>query len=336
MIKNVKTHLICGFLGAGKTSAIAHLLSQCPATERWAVLVNEFGEIGLDKALLETQQSNTTSIHIQQVPGGCMCCTAGVPMVVALNQLLTKMKPDRLFIEPTGLGHPKQVLAALQQPEYKGVLDVQGVTTLVDARVLSQPRYREHDIFRQQIEIADLILASKADLYLNQEVADLEVLVSELKLVNSPAIRPLHHAQLPLAWLPLANLKQVKGITQIRSFEPQVGGMAHLIKEGPLSLSAPAATDDFFSLGWQFAETVCFERSCLEKGLAQFNALRVKGVLNTEIGAIKVNQIDNEIHIEVIDKQACSQIEFIFPRQAGDKQTIATDVYSMLTKCCSN
>ena len=99
----IPTNIITGFLGAGKTSAILHLLRSKPADERWAVLVNEFGEIGVDGSLLEGRHSEEQQVYIREVPGGCMCCTSGLPMQIALNQLLTKSRPHRLLIEPTGL-----------------------------------------------------------------------------------------------------------------------------------------------------------------------------------------------------------------------------------------
>jgi G3E family GTPase len=134
----VPTNIITGFLGVGKTSAILHLLSQKPAHERWAVLVNEFGEIGVDGSLLNGQYSKEQGIFIREVPGGCMCCASGLPMQIALNQLLSKAKPDRLLIEPTGLGHPKEVLQVLSAEYYKKVLSVQKTLTLVDGKIGNQ------------------------------------------------------------------------------------------------------------------------------------------------------------------------------------------------------
>jgi len=109
-INAVPTNIITGFLGVGKTSAILQLLENKPSNERWAVLVNEFGEIGVDGSLFEGKHQESSGVYIREVPGGCMCCAAGLPMQIALNQLLQRAKPDRLLIEPTGLGHPVEVL----------------------------------------------------------------------------------------------------------------------------------------------------------------------------------------------------------------------------------
>ena len=133
-LQAIPTNIITGFLGVGKTSAILHLLQSKPADERWAVLVNEFGEIGVDGSLMQGQQAEEQQIYIREVPGGCMCCASGLPMQIALNQLLTQARPQRLLIEPTGLGHPVEVLEFLSA-DYCDVLSIQKTLTLVDARI---------------------------------------------------------------------------------------------------------------------------------------------------------------------------------------------------------
>ena len=173
-IHAVPTNIITGFLGAGKTSTILHLLETKPTNERWAVLVNEFGEIGVDGSLFGGQHSEEQGVFVREVPGGCMCCTAGLPMKIALNQLLTRAKPNRLLIEPTGLGHPKEVLQVLSTEYYREILDLQRILTLVDARKLSDERYTEHEIFNQQIAIADIVVGNKLDLYQCEHKSKLE------------------------------------------------------------------------------------------------------------------------------------------------------------------
>ncbi|NMV06592.1 CobW family GTP-binding protein, partial [Vibrio parahaemolyticus] len=149
-----------GFLGVGNTSAIMHLLTHKPSHERWAVLVNEFGEVGIDGSLLQGQKKQQDQVFIREVPGGCMCCAAGLPMQIALNQLLSEARPDRLLIEPTGLGHPKEVLQVLSTEYYRQILALQKNITLVDARKLSDPKYTEHETFNQQITIADTVVGN--------------------------------------------------------------------------------------------------------------------------------------------------------------------------------
>ena len=112
-LRHIPTNVITGFLGAGKSTVVLDLLKRKPADQSWAVLVNEFGEVGVDSNLI-SQSQGVENIHVREVPGGCMCCTAGLPMQMAMNMLLARAKPQRLLIEPTGLGHPSEVLATLR------------------------------------------------------------------------------------------------------------------------------------------------------------------------------------------------------------------------------
>ncbi len=126
-----KTNLITGFLGSGKTTSILHLLANKDPAEKWAVLVNEFGEVGIDGALLAD-----SGALLKEIPGGCMCCVNGLPMQVGLNTLLRQGKPDRLLIEPTGLGHPKQILDLLTAPVYEPWIDLRATLCILDPRLL--------------------------------------------------------------------------------------------------------------------------------------------------------------------------------------------------------
>ena len=134
MLKNIPTHLIAGPLGAGKTSLIRQLLAQKPAGERWAVLINEFGQIGLDAALLST---DAEGISLGEVAGGCLCCVNGAPFRVGLARLLRKARPHRLLIEPSGLGHPAELLRQLGEEPWAGVLALQPAVLVLDAAALA-------------------------------------------------------------------------------------------------------------------------------------------------------------------------------------------------------
>lgn len=152
-----RVNLLTGFLGSGKTTTLLHLLAHKPQNENWAVLVNEFGEIGIDGALLANRGAT-----LKEIPGGCMCCVNGLPMQVGLNRLLQQNKPDRLLIEPTGLGHPRQLLQMLTSSVYQPWIELQATLTLLDARQLADVRVTENENFRDQLAAADIIAAINA------------------------------------------------------------------------------------------------------------------------------------------------------------------------------
>ncbi|MDK1063048.1 GTP-binding protein, partial [Cronobacter sakazakii] len=153
-----RTSLITGFLGSGKTTTIRHLLAHKDPAEKWAVLVNEFGEVGIDGALMAD-----SGALLKEIPGGCMCCVNGLPMQVGLNTLLRQGKPDRLLIEPTGLGHPKQILDMLTSAVYEPYIDLRATLCLLDPRQLLDEKYVANDNFRDQLAAADIIVANKQD-----------------------------------------------------------------------------------------------------------------------------------------------------------------------------
>lgn len=158
-LADIKTHVIAGPLGAGKTTLIRQLFDQRPDDERWAILVNEFGQIGLDAALMTTTDDG---LAIAEVPGGCLCCVQGVPLQVALTRLLRRARPQRLFIEPSGLGHPASLYRQLQAPPWTGVLTLQPLVWVVDARQLvgGQPLAAAQ---QQALKLAGLLVLNKSE-----------------------------------------------------------------------------------------------------------------------------------------------------------------------------
>lgn len=157
-LADIKTHVIAGPLGAGKTTLIRQLFAQRPANERWAILVNEFGQVGLDAALMTRDDAD---LIIAEVPGGCLCCVQGVPLQVALTRLLRRARPQRLFIEPSGLGHPASLYRQLQAPPWTGVLTLQPLIWVVDAgQLLAGQALPEAQ--QQALEQAGLIVLNKS------------------------------------------------------------------------------------------------------------------------------------------------------------------------------
>lgn len=309
-ISAVPTNIITGFLGVGKTTAILNLLKSKPTNQRWAVLVNEFGEIGVDGSLFEGQQSEQQDVFIREVPGGCMCCAAGLPMQVALNQLLAKAKPDRLLIEPTGLGHPKEVLEVLSEDHYHNVLSLQKILTLVDARKLSESRYTEHDTFNQQIGIADVVIGNKTDLYQHDEQND---------LINYVKQQGQAHAEVIFAQHGQIDLSKLQGSTQSQPAHSH--HHHHKSSNNPLAadiplpdcgfLSAKNEGEGFTSVGWRFSPSKVFNYHKLFLLLSGLCAERMKAVLITDQGIFGYNLTPDGLTEIPLDDCLESRIELI-------------------------
>lgn len=158
MITGIPVNIVCGPLGVGKTTVINELLSHRPVDERWAVLINEYGLIGLDAALLDTPAGDDTML--KEVAGGCICCSAGPVFAASLIQLLRR-RPDRVLIEPTGLATLSGILDTLAREGIAEAVEVRSVICLLNPASLARDLQREEVC--DQVDAADVLLATRAD-----------------------------------------------------------------------------------------------------------------------------------------------------------------------------
>lgn len=309
-IRSVPTNIITGFLGVGKTSAILHLMRNKPANERWAVLVNEFGEIGVDGSLFQGQHGEDQGVFIREVPGGCMCCAAGVPMQIALNQLLQKARPDRLLIEPTGLGHPKEVLEALSSEHYRLALSLQKTITLVDARKLSDVRYTGHDTFNQQIAIADIVIGNKLDLYDDEDKARLIAYVKQKEQPHAN-VRFTQHGEIALSALQGATA----GLPHKSRHHHHASESKLLAADMPIPacgfIKAVNEGERFHSVGWRFSPEKVFNRQQLLSFLEGLQVERMKAVFITDEGVYGYNSTSDALTETQLSACQESRIEMI-------------------------
>ncbi|KRW95097.1 cobalamin biosynthesis protein CobW [Paracoccus sp. MKU1] len=178
--------VITGFLGAGKTTLIRHLMLH-PQGKRLAVLVNEFGTMGVDGEILKScADENCPAENIMELSNGCICCTVADDFIPTLERLMAMpVKPDHILIETSGLALPKPLLKAFDWPAIRSRITVDGVIALADAEAVAAGRFApdeeaveaqraaddslDHEtplseVFEDQIACADIVLLSKADL----------------------------------------------------------------------------------------------------------------------------------------------------------------------------
>jgi G3E family GTPase len=157
----IPTHVITGSLGVGKTTAIARLFAAKPESERWVVILNEFTESGIDVLTVAGQARGEFDVRL--VPDGCLCCASELDFTRTLRDLVRGQRPARLFVEPSGIGHPAAIVETLLAHESHGAVRLESIVCLVDpagvAVVAGAP-----GIARDQAEVADVLVLSKADL----------------------------------------------------------------------------------------------------------------------------------------------------------------------------
>ena len=274
-----KTNLITGFLGSGKTTSILHLLANKDPAEKWAVLVNEFGEVGIDGALL-----SESGAMIKEIPGGCMCCVNGLPMQVGLNTLLRQGKPDRLLIEPTGLGHPKQILDLLTAPVYEPWIDLRATLCLLDPRLLLDEKAVANENFRDQLASADVIVANKEDRATAESQAALEAWWQHFGGNRTRVQSTQGKIDSALLDLPRQNLAELPASAEHAHHHP--------VKQGLAALSLPEHQRWIFD-----ADTVFDTIGTLEWArLAPVD--RVKGIMRTPDGLVRINRQGEDFFIE--------------------------------------
>ena len=148
----IKTDIFSGFLGAGKTTLIKKLADEAYKGEKLVIVENEFGEIGIDKGFLED-----SGIEITEMNSGCICCTLVGDFTQALKKVAQELKPDRIIIEPSGVGKLSDVKEAAEQVEE---IDVAAGVTVVDAKKCRMYMKNFGEFFNNQIENADIIVLS--------------------------------------------------------------------------------------------------------------------------------------------------------------------------------
>lgn len=281
----IPVNLVTGFLGVGKTTAIRHLLDRHPRTERWAVLVNEFGEVGVDGALLARDE-----VVVEEVAGGCLCCVAAPAFTTGLNRLIRRHRPDRILIEPSGLGHPAQVIDTLVGPLYAGVLNLRATLCLMDARHLASPRHLAHPNFQDQIHLADVLVANKLDLYTEAEVAAF----TEFAAAQRPRKRlvaMVEHGRLDPAWLDLE-----RGDGRRAAFPEAHAFLVDTAPQGDTSvpdadwLIVEGHGDGYRRAGWLCGPGHVWPAGVLRTLIDGLSVERRKGLLQTDAGWLAINQ----------------------------------------------
>jgi cobalamin biosynthesis protein CobW len=280
--------VVTGFLGAGKTTLVRHLLAHAQG-RRIALIINEFGELGVDKqVLLGCGDDTCREEDMIELSNGCICCTVGEDFIPAMRQLLDRPdRPDHIVIETSGLALPQPLIRAFNWPEIKSEVTIDGVVTLVDAAALNEGRFasdeaavdaqRQADqmldhatplgeLFADQLVAADLIVVNKTDLVGETDLARIEARLRADLRPGTGVIRAAngHVDVAALLGLGLATEDNLAGRDSAHELEHGGEGHEH---------------DDFDSFALTLPGTIARDRllGVIERTIRDHDVLRLKG-----------------------------------------------------------
>ncbi|KAF0569391.1 putative GTPases (G3E family) [Psychrobacter nivimaris] len=381
IFQNIPCTLVTGFLGAGKTTVINQLLATKSDDERWALLINEFGRIGIDGALLASSQDNDLeqkNIAIREVSGGCICCTSQLPLQIAISRLLSEHHPQRLLIEPTGLAHPRELILQLSAPHWQTALKMNAVITVLSGEQWQQIRYRDHDGFQAHVHDADVLIINRyVQLDTNEKQALVEWITklnSQVKIIwaasglmasETTASSDVHSSDKFVANKLVADAYSstlndqlnkpssiISNQRKISIAHPQksmigVQSQANSLAAAPSSSSstddgaAQSSADsdlpyryheeqqDFQLAGWRLPAHYILNADDLQNWLLALpNWQRIKGVVHTSDGWMKINFNPGSLTTRTIDPQTDSRLEIIL--QLGN--TVDTNAVDKATE----
>jgi cobalamin biosynthesis protein CobW len=213
MPAKIPATVITGFLGAGKTTLIRHMLTHAKG-KRIALIINEFGDLGVDGDILKgCGDSTCRDEDIMELSNGCICCTVAEDFIPTMEALLARPdKPDHIVIETSGLALPQPLIRAFNWPAISTQVTVDGVVTVVDGRAVTEGRFAhdeaavsaardaddsiDHEtplseLFEDQLACADMIVVNKADLLSETELA---LTMDALKTGARPSVQVVSSA----------------------------------------------------------------------------------------------------------------------------------------------
>ena len=216
--------IVTGFLGSGKTTLLRHMLDNAQG-RRIAVIVNEFGELGIDGEILKQCSIGCTEEEangrVYELANGCLCCTVQEEFFPVMRELVARRGDlDHILIETSGLALPKPLVQAFQWPEIRSACTVDAVITVVDA-VHGDKQLDEHTEAQEQVGFADRILMSKVDL---ADQAGQDRLRERLMRINPRApIKPVNFGNAPIA-----EILDIRGFNLNAILEIDQIGRAHV------------------------------------------------------------------------------------------------------------
>ena len=329
-------NLITGPLGSGKTTLLRHLITLKPKHENWVLLVNEFGSVGVDGAILE----NDSTVQSVQLPGGCICCTAKNELEASISDILSMHKPERILIEPTGLGEPDSLADILQAASFKNQIQLNTIFAVLDCASVTLQAIQDFSIMQNLLNMADVVLLNKPDLATPHQVQTLQNYCDSL-FPAKKAVLTCQHAKISDQWLDLEHLKTAKSLantslktqpnphkSSTHNLSPTTTHQGVMLPYLPINLQVPVERLyknelGVQSIGYIFDDVVTFDWKKLYNLFQSLNlntdlqgVVRAKGVLKVGNPWMLFQWVNQQATREYISYRRDSRLELLIETNA--------------------
>jgi cobalamin biosynthesis protein CobW len=276
--------VVSGFLGSGKTTLVRHLLGEAQrAGSRVAVVSNEFGELGIDQAVL----GDGGEAYVE-LEGGCVCCKLSDALVDTLEMLRRRVRPDRVIVETAGVGLPYDTQLNFEREPVCQWVDDCAAVVVVNAEQVDEARDLS-GTFEQQVDSADLLLLNKVDLVNESALPRIEAVLREMA-PDTPVVRCVHsEVDSDLLFPPELDAPRTRPRTRSRPARPSPH--AHEPFESRVIPVRDGASSD-----------------ALVRRLRKLGALRAKGFVRTDRGLVLVQGVGRRIELHAVQDPPSAEL----------------------------
>ncbi|WP_083944884.1 CobW family GTP-binding protein [Thiomicrospira microaerophila] len=312
----IEVTLVFGLLGSGKTSLILHLLSQKPISERWALLINDFGVLGIDARTL--QQNDTPLFEVQ---GGCICCSAQRPLAQTLQTISQDPSIERLIIEPSGLAHPAQIIDTLKKTITDRPFKLTSSICLIDLQRFSPEIYKKSALLRDFIQLADLVLLTRRD-KITANLLDSTQHFLQSNVLGKPHIQIASFGQIDLSVLTLKATRPAFLFLQATGLSQQPGLVEDFSSGLPKTLQSQVMQGTTHAVSWIWQPELLFKRPQLKAFFADPPAglIRAKGLLRTGNEWQLINWVNGELSFDDQAWRQDNRLEMLFDQPVDIKK----------------
>lgn len=318
----IPTHVVAGPLGCGKTTLIAQWLAGKPANENWVVLLNEYSEAGIDALTVASAARGAYDVRL--IPGGCLCCAGEDDFRRNLRTLVEDVRPARILVEPSGVGHPAGMVEELLAHEAAGELELEGIVSLIDPARLDRALDAAEELLQAQLEIGDALVLTKADLATPAQRTQFAALCERVE-PRKAWVGASENGRLPFAALQAGLQRRTDQRAAVAargrpaSHRPHGHGddAAGAVQTAAGGLRRPVALVGYDGACWEFPRAIGFDEdrllALLPAGLA--GAVRFKAVLRVAEDRWVLLQHDGaRFDLRESSWRRDSRAEIIFPQ----------------------